>query len=111
LLLVTEPAWFWRIGMALGLFVGPVQAAARSYLARAAPAHLRTEMFGLFALSGRATAFLGPLLVGWVTLLAGSQRVGMATIVGFFLAGALLLLTIPEQRPSSRPPGSTHRPY
>jgi UMF1 family MFS transporter len=108
---VDEKLWFWIWGLLLGIFVGPVQAASRSYLARVAPVHLRTEMFGLFALSGRATAFLGPLLVGWVTLLAGSQRVGMATIVGFFLAGALLLLTIPEQRPSSRPPGSTHRPY
>ncbi len=98
LLLVTDPAVFWGVGMLLGVFVGPAQAASRSYLARAAPARLRTEMFGLFALSGRATAFLGPLLVGWVTWLAASQRVGMATIIVFFAAGAALLLTVPEQR-------------
>ena len=41
---------------------------------------------------------LGPLLVGWVTWLAASQRVGMATIIVFFAAGAALLLTVPEQR-------------
>ncbi|MDZ7668486.1 MAG: MFS transporter [Gammaproteobacteria bacterium] len=99
LLLVADPLWFWLLGMTLGIFVGPAQAASRAYLARAAPAELRTEMFGLFALSGKATAFLGPLLVGWITVLASSQRVGMATIIVFFAAGAALLLTVPEQRP------------
>jgi len=99
LLLVTDPLWFWVFGMTLGVFVGPAQAASRSYLARAVPAELRTEMFGLFALSGKATAFLGPLLVGWITVLASSQRVGMVTIIVFFAAGAALLLTVPEQRP------------
>ncbi|MEQ8858350.1 MAG: MFS transporter [Pseudomonadales bacterium] len=98
LLLVRDPLWFWGFGMLLGVFVGPVQSASRSYLARAAPAPLRTEMFGLFALSGKATAFLGPLLVGWVTVAAASQRAGMATILVFFAAGAALLFTVPEQR-------------
>lgn len=98
-LLVTDPLWFWVFGMLLGIFVGPAQAASRSYLARAAPEALRTEMFGLFALSGKATAFLGPLLVGWITWMAASQRVGMVTILVFFAAGAALLLTVPEQKP------------
>jgi len=98
-LLVTEPFWFWVFGMLLGIFVGPAQAASRSYLARAAPEAVRTEMFGLFALSGKATAFLGPLLVGWITWVAASQRVGMVTILVFFAAGAALLLTVPEQKP------------
>lgn len=47
--------------------MGPVQAAGRSYLARVAPVQLRSQMFGLFAFSGKATAFVGPLLVGAVT--------------------------------------------
>jgi UMF1 family MFS transporter len=95
-LLVESRLAFWVLGGALGLFVGPAQAAGRSYLAHAAPPHLRAELFGLFALSGKATAFVGPLLVGWVTWLAGSQRIGMATIVVFFLLGFLMLLTVPE---------------
>ena len=66
--------------------------------ARLAPAELRTEMFGLYALSGKATAFIGPALVGWVTLWAGSQRIGMATIMLFFAAGWLLLLPVREPR-------------
>lgn len=95
ILLVDAQAWFWGLGLLLGVFVGPVQAASRSYLARVAPADLRTEMFGLYALSGKATAFAGPLLVGWVTWWTASQRVGMATIVIFFAAGFALLWSVP----------------
>jgi len=98
LLLVESRVWFWALGALLGVFVGPAQAAGRSWLARAAPAELRAELFGLFALSGKATAFAGPLLVGWVTWLADSQRIGMGVIVVFFALGLLLLLTVPEQR-------------
>lgn len=95
-LLVEARGAFWVLGALLGVFVGPVQAAGRSWLAHAAPANLRTELFGLFALSGKATAFLGPLLVGWLTVLSGSQRVGMSVIMVSFVVGFLLMLTVPE---------------
>ena len=58
----------------VGIFVGPVQAASRSLMARLAPPALRTEFFGLYALAGKATAFIGPALVGWMTLAFDSQR-------------------------------------
>lgn len=103
LLLVQSVSLFWIVGLLMGVFVGPVQAASRSYLARVAPAPLRNEMFGLFAFSGRATSFLGPLLVGWVTLFSGSQRLGMSTILVFLVAGALLMLTVPSaERPQTQ---------
>ena len=78
--------------------MGPAQAASRSYMAHLAPARLRTEMFGLYALSGKATAFLGPAALAWATAAAGSQRVGMATIVAFFAVGMVLLLPVPDAR-------------
>jgi len=102
-LLVQSQTWFWVLGAGLGVFVGPAQAAGRSWLARAAPPELRSELFGLFALSGKATAFAGPLLVGWVTWLADSQRVGMGVIIVFFALGLAMLLTVPEQRPQTDP--------
>jgi MFS transporter, UMF1 family len=95
LLLINSPTLFWLLGALLGIFVGPVQAASRSYMARTAPEHLRTQMFGLFALSGKATAFLGPLLVGWITVLFDSQRAGMSVIIVFLAIGFLLMLTVP----------------
>ena len=94
-LLVDSAVLFWALGMVLGLFIGPAQAAGRSLMARVAPDELQNQMFGLFALSGKATAFVGPIVVGWVTYWSGSQRIGMSTIVVFFVLGFLLMLTVP----------------
>ncbi len=92
LLLAIEEKWmFWVLGMLIGVFFGPVQAASRSLVARATPPEHRAQMFGLFALSGRITAFVGPAVLGSATALAQSQRVGMATILVFFAVGLYLL--------------------
>lgn len=97
-LVVESKTAFWIIGMALGAFVGPAQSASRSMMARLAPEELRTEMFGLYALSGRATAFLGPVAFGFATGYFGSQRAGMATILVFLAVGLLLLISVREPR-------------
>jgi len=97
LLLIESKAMFWVLGMLLGAFFGPVQAASRSYVARVAPVEMQAQMFGLFALSGRATAFLGPAILATVAEAMQSQRAGMATILIFFLSGlAVLILKAPE---------------
>ena len=99
ILLIESKTAFYVLAAAIGLFIGPAQSASRSLMARLAEPQERTELFGLYALSGRATAFLGPLLVGWLTYFSGSQRIGMAAVIGFFLAGLLLLapLKLPSQ--------------
>jgi MFS transporter, UMF1 family len=91
LLLVQSKTAFWVLGVMIGPFFGPVQAASRSLAARLAPEEHRAQIFGLFALSGRITAFLGPAILGLVTLAFESQRAGMATILPFFLVGLILL--------------------
>lgn len=95
ILLVQDRTLFWIFGLSLGLFVGPVQASSRSYLARTAPAEIRNEMFGLFALSGKLTSFFGPMLVGWLTLFSGSQRVGMSAVIALFCLGLLGMAFVP----------------
>jgi len=91
--LFAAPAeqFFIAIGLFIGLATGPVQAAARTLLVRLAPADKITQFFGLFALSGKVTSFLGPLLVAIVTTAFASQKAGMAVLVGFFAVGALIL--------------------
>jgi UMF1 family MFS transporter len=96
ILLVESQTLFWIFGLSLGIFVGPVQASSRSYLARVAPAEVRGEMFGLFALSGKLTSFMGPLLVGWLTLASGSQRVGMASVIALFVIGLAGMALVPS---------------
>lgn len=102
--LAPDRATFWAAALSVGAFVGPVQAASRSYLARMAPADVRHEMFGLYALSGKVTAFLGPALVAAVTAWAGSQRAGIAVVLGFFAVGAAVLATVPSDAPRCRAP-------
>lgn len=97
-------SWFWVAGSALGLFIGPVQAASPSFMARLSPHDRQTEFFGLFALSGKATAFVGPAMVAAATDMAGSQRIGLATVIGLFVAGLSLLLTVQDPRPLSESP-------
>ncbi len=103
LLLITSTLWFWILGGAIGLFFGPVQAAARTLMARMAPADKETEMFGLFALSGKAISFLGPITVATVIDLTGDQRLGMATVLPYIIVGGILMLMVkapPQQRPA-----------
>ncbi|MGH6942855.1 MAG: MFS transporter [Geminicoccaceae bacterium] len=94
--LVRSPLGFWIAGALLGVFVGPTQAASRSLMGRIAPAGVRTEMFGLYALSGKITAYLGPFVLGTVTWWTGSQRLGIATILVFFIVGMILMLPLRE---------------
>nr|WP_153343872.1 MFS transporter [Roseospira navarrensis] len=99
ILLVEDVTWFWILGLSMSVFFGPVQAPSRTLMARLAPPEMRAEMFGLFALSGRITAFMGPLVLGWVVALTGSQRLGMASILLFLIPGLLLMLTVRDRMP------------
>lgn len=91
-LLAPDKATFWVVGVMVGIFVGPAQSASRTLMARLSPEGRRNEMFGLYALSGKLTAFLGPFLFGLATTFFATQRAGMAVVVLLLLAGGLLLL-------------------
>lgn len=86
---------FWCVALFLCIFVGPVQSASRSLMVRlVTEKQATTGMFGLYALSGKITAFIGPWVLGMLTLLSGSQRIGMATVLVFYALGALILLPV-----------------
>ncbi len=95
-LLVESENWFWVWGLMLGIFVGPVQASSRTFMGRIAPQDKRNQMYGLFALSGKLTTFAGPLMVGWITLLADSQRWGMSAILLLLVVGLALMFSVQE---------------
>lgn len=82
-------------GLFIGIAFGPVQASSRAYLARSLSAEEAGRYFGIYALSGRATAFLAPMSVASLTLYYDSARIGMAALIVFLLAGFALLLTTP----------------
>jgi UMF1 family MFS transporter len=97
LLLVEDKAAFWALALALGSVLGPAQSASRSLMARMAPPGEVAAHFGLFALSGRVTGFLGPAALAAVTQATGSQRAGMATVLVFLALGAGVLATVVKE--------------
>jgi len=85
------------LGCMIGAAGGPLQASSRTLLIRMAPQSSITQYFGLFALSGKVTSFIGPLLIGLVTTITASQRAGMAVLVLFFVLGLLLLAQVRDE--------------
>ncbi|MBF9059410.1 MFS transporter [Rhodobacterales bacterium HKCCSP123] len=82
---------FYICGAIIGGAGGVLQASSRSLMVRHAPPARPTEAFGLYALSGKATAFLGPALIGVTTWLTESARLGMLPLIGLFSLGLILL--------------------
>ena len=103
--LADSAGLFWAAAILGGLCAGPNQSASRSLMGRFIPTGKENEYYGLFAFSGKATAFLGPVLLGVVTSLFDSQRAGMATVAAFFVVGAVLLLGVNEARGMARARG------
>lgn len=85
---------FLAFAMLVGIVSAPVQASSRSLLARLAPPEKITQYFGLFAFSGKVTAFLAPFLVATLTEATNSQRSGMSAIVLFLVTGMILMSAV-----------------
>ena len=85
------------LGCLIGAAGGPLQAASRTLLIRLAPKDRIAQYFGLFALTGKVTSFIGPLLIGVITAATASQKAGRAVRVVFFVAGLALLMRVKEK--------------
>ncbi len=85
---------FFGCGVLIGGMGGVVQAASRSLMVRHTDPAAPTEYFGLYGLSGRATAFIAPALIGVVTTMTGSARIGISPVVGLFVIGLVLLIWV-----------------
>lgn len=85
---------FYILGAAIGAAGGTLQAASRSMMVRQTDPSRMSEGFGLYALSGKATSFLAPLLVGVATAATGSQQLGVIPLVVLFLLGLTLLIFV-----------------
>jgi UMF1 family MFS transporter len=76
------------------MFQGGIQALSRSFFARIIPAHQSGQFFGFYNMVGKWAAILGPALMGMVTLATGNHRAGIASLLVFFIIGALLLVRV-----------------
>ncbi|MGG5257092.1 MFS transporter [Phycicoccus avicenniae] len=96
-------AVFWPLGLLMTVFVGPAQAASRSFLARLIPEGKSGEIFGLYATTGRVVSFLSPAAFGLfialgaaVTGAENTQYWGILGIVLILAAGFAVMLPVKE---------------
>lgn len=85
---------FFGCGVLIGGMGGVVQSASRSLMVRHSDPTSPTEYFGLYGLSGRATAFIAPSLIGVVTAITGSARLGISPVIALFAVGLFLLIWV-----------------
>jgi UMF1 family MFS transporter len=89
---------FMGFALLLGFCMGPMQAASRTMIGRLAPPGMTGEFYGLFALSGRATAWMAPTAIGIITTATQSNRLGVACVLFFLVLGFVLLWRVREER-------------
>jgi UMF1 family MFS transporter len=94
LVALSGPAAFWACGLLLCLFIGPVQASARTLMLRMSAEGKEGVAFGLFTTTGRAVSFLAPWLFSAFIDVFDSDRAGMAGICVVLVAGLLGMLAV-----------------
>lgn len=85
---------FFICGAFIGAAGGAIQAASRTMLIHQSNPARMTEAFGLYALSGKATAFLAPFFIALTTDITNSQRMGVTPLIGLFVVGLILLIWV-----------------
>ncbi|MBQ0980647.1 MULTISPECIES: MFS transporter [Micromonospora] len=92
------PLPFMVLGAAIGLVLGGSQALSRSLFSQLIPAGKEGEYYGFYEISDKGTSWLGPLAFGLVFQLTSSYRVGLVSLLIFFVVGFLLLAAVPIRR-------------
>ncbi len=85
---------FFVCGGIIGAAGGMLQASSRTMMVRHADPDRPTEAFGLYALSGKATAFLAPALIALASNISGDQRIGITPLIFLFAIGLILLIWV-----------------
>ncbi len=94
ILFIKTKIFFLIFAAINGFFIGPVQSASRVFITKSINEDNQASGFGLFALSGKLTSFIGPLLVSTITYISNSQRIGFSSAIILLLIGLLILLKV-----------------
>lgn len=101
---IEDPNLFYGMAVVAGFGLGSVQAASRSFMASLIPDGREAEMFGFYALCGKSSSVMGPLLFGASSsLFGGNQRPGFLVLTGLFVIGLLLLRRVNDPRDAATP--------
>ena len=100
---IQNQTLFYGMAILAGLGLGSVQAASRTFLSLLVPggrgSGQAARIFGFYALCGKASSVIGPMLFGYVTVWAGgNQRPAFLALTGLFLVGLVLLQRVADPR-------------
>lgn len=82
---------FWVLGFVIALVLGGSQALSRSLFAQMIPKEQEAEFYSFYEVSERGTSWMGTFVFGVANQMSGSMRIGILSVIFFFLAGLLLL--------------------
>ena len=94
ILVIKAQLLFFVFAAINGFFIGPIQSASRVFITKSIDENNQASGFGLFALSGKLTSFIGPLLVSTITYISNSQRIGFSSAIILLLIGLIILLKV-----------------
>ena len=95
----TSKLWFGALAMVAGFGLGSVQAASRTFMAALIPKGKEAEMFGFYALCGKSSSVVGPLVFGYIAMASGgNQRLAVMAISVLFIVGLGLLRRVNDPR-------------
>jgi len=95
---MQRPAHFWLLALLVSIVQGGTQALSRSMYGSMTPLARSAEFFGFYNVSTKFAGIFGPALFAMVGQLAGSSRVGIISIIVFFLGGAVVLRKVDHMR-------------
>jgi UMF1 family MFS transporter len=115
--MMTHHHEFYVLAILIGLVQGGIQALSRSYYSRLIPKNRTAEFYGFYNMLGKFATILGPVLIGFVGLVARhmlmppsptpeqivhvtrlASRWGIASIILLFVIGAVLLFFVDEEK-------------
>ena len=95
--LQLDKAWeFWFLAVCVAVFQGAIQALSRSYFSRLVPKENSNEFFGIFDIFGKGAAFTGTLLMGVITQITNSSKIGVGALLILLVVGLVLLIKVPH---------------
>ncbi len=94
---LSNATHFLILGFAVAMVQGGSQALSRSLYARMVPKSQSAEFFSFFSVSGKFAGIFGPLVFGLVSQLFGNSRLGIISLIIFFITGGLMLTRVDEK--------------
>ena len=93
---IDTAAEFYGLAVVIGLVQGGIQSLSRAYYAHLIPPDKAAEFFGFYNMLGKFAAVIGPLLMGWVSVVTGNPRASVLALLALFIAGAVLLSRVDD---------------